>query len=61
MPTQLTRGGSSDIVSAAHVHEMCMLIPHAEALEVAAAGHMIAGDDNGVFMARLSDVLVRLK
>lgn len=29
------------------------LIPHADSVEVGAAGHMIAGDDNDVFTSEL--------
>ncbi len=60
VPTLLVRGSESDIVSADGLREMQALIPHAEATEVAATGHMIAGDDNDIFTQRLSGFLDRL-
>lgn len=60
VPTLLIRGGGSDIVSEEGLQEMRALIPHAEATEVPATGHMIAGDDNDVFTARLTEFLERL-
>ncbi|MGM7671693.1 alpha/beta fold hydrolase [Microbacterium sp. A93] len=52
-PTLLVRGAQSDIVSDEGLQEMQELIPHAQAVEVQAAGHMIAGDDNDVFTTEL--------
>lgn len=52
-PTLLVRGAHSDIVSDEGMQEMRALIPHAQAVEVSAAGHMIAGDDNDVFTGEL--------
>lgn len=54
VPTMLVRGAHSDIVTRDGLREMQELIPHAETVEVAAAGHMIAGDDNDVFTAELT-------
>lgn len=53
VPTLLVRGGQSDLVSPEGVAEMRELIPHAQFVEVGAAGHMIAGDDNDVFTSEL--------
>lgn len=53
VPTLLIRGAHSDLVSEEGVAEMRELIPHARHVEVRAAGHMIAGDDNDVFTAEL--------
>lgn len=53
VPTLLVRGGQSDIVSSEGLAEMRELIPQAQAVEVGAAGHMIAGDDNDVFTSEL--------
>jgi hypothetical protein len=39
---------------------MLRLVPHAESVDVQAAGHMVAGDDNDVFAARLEVFLARL-
>jgi pimeloyl-ACP methyl ester carboxylesterase len=60
VPTLLLRGGHSDVVSQAGIDDMLELIPHAEAADVTEAGHMIAGDDNDIFTARLDDFLGRL-
>ncbi len=57
VPTLLVRGANSDIVSDEGLEEMQRLIPHAQVAEVAAAGHMIAGDDNDVFTAQLTGFL----
>ncbi|GAA4486015.1 alpha/beta fold hydrolase [Rhodococcus olei] len=57
VPTLLLHGGRSDIVSADGVAELLALIPHATAVNVAEAGHMVAGDDNAVFVAEAGGFL----
>jgi pimeloyl-ACP methyl ester carboxylesterase len=52
-PALLVRGADSDIVTDAGVAELLELIPHAEHVDVAGTGHMVAGDDNDVFSARV--------
>ncbi len=59
-PTLLVRGARSDIVSDAGLADMRRRIPGAEVADVAAAGHMVAGDDNDVFAAALESFLERL-
>jgi non-heme chloroperoxidase len=49
VPTLLVRGGSSDVVSQEGVRELLELIPHASVVDVAGAGHMVAGDRNDRF------------
>jgi pimeloyl-ACP methyl ester carboxylesterase len=49
IPTLLVRGRMSDIVSDESVRELRELIPHAEVVDVAGAGHMVAGDKNDAF------------
>ena len=49
IPTLVVRGVQSDVVGDAGVADMLRLIPTARAVDVAAAGHMVAGDDNDVF------------
>jgi non-heme chloroperoxidase len=49
IPTMLVRGRMSDIVSDESVRELQELVPHAEVVDVAGAGHMVAGDKNDVF------------
>jgi pimeloyl-ACP methyl ester carboxylesterase len=48
-PTLIVRGGESDVLSDDGIEDMVSLIPHARVVEVAGAGHMVAGDDNDVF------------
>jgi pimeloyl-ACP methyl ester carboxylesterase len=59
VPTLLVRGTRSDIVSPEAAAELLQLIPSATAVEVE-AGHMVAGDDNDVFTARMLDFLANL-
>jgi pimeloyl-ACP methyl ester carboxylesterase len=59
-PTLIVRGVHSDIVSDAGVEDIRRRIPHAEVVEVGAAGHMVAGDDNDVFAGALEGFLKRL-
>ena len=49
VPTLLVRGRMSDIVSEEGVQELRQLVPHAEVVDVAGAGHMVAGDRNDAF------------
>jgi non-heme chloroperoxidase len=49
VPTLLVRGRMSDIVSEEGVDELRQLVPHAEVVDVADAGHMVAGDRNDAF------------
>ena len=49
IPTLLVRGGSSGVVSLANVADFMRLVPHAEFVDVAEAGHMVAGDRNDAF------------
>jgi pimeloyl-ACP methyl ester carboxylesterase len=49
VPTLLVRGALSEVVDEAAVASFLRLIPHAEAVDVADAAHMVAGDRNDVF------------
>ncbi len=60
IPTLIVRGLQSDVVSDAGLAEMKRLVPQAQIVEVQQAGHMVAGDDNDVFAARLADFLSNL-
>jgi non-heme chloroperoxidase len=60
IPTLLVRGVQSDVVSDAGLADMLKLIPHAQTVDVQAAGHMVAGDDNDVFADRLEAFLTAL-
>ena len=55
VPTLLVRGRMSDIVSDESVRELRALIPHAEVVDVAGAGHMVAGDRNDAFNRAVID------
>jgi pimeloyl-ACP methyl ester carboxylesterase len=59
VPTLLVRGGSSDVVSADAAAELQEMIPHAEIVDVAGAGHMVAGDRNDRFTAAVVEFLDR--
>ncbi len=60
IPTMVVHGRHSRVVSAEGIREVERLIPQCEVADVADAAHMIAGDDNDVFAARLLDFLERL-
>ncbi len=59
LPTLLVRGKLSDLVTEAEVAEFLALVPHAEYVDVAGAGHMIAGDRNDVFTDAVTSFLDR--
>ncbi|SAK44114.1 alpha/beta fold hydrolase [Caballeronia ptereochthonis] len=59
VPTLLVRGGSSDVVSEEGVREFLDLCPQAEYVNVAQAGHMVAGDRNDIFGHATIDFLAR--
>ncbi|HEV7524694.1 MAG TPA: alpha/beta hydrolase [Acidimicrobiia bacterium] len=49
VPTLLVRGRVSDLLSEEGARELLELVPHAQMVDVAGAGHMVAGDRNDVF------------
>ncbi|MFD9336211.1 alpha/beta fold hydrolase [Streptomyces sp. NPDC060028] len=49
-PILLVRGGISDVVREDIAEEFCDGVPHARRVDVAGAGHMVAGDRNEYFM-----------
>jgi len=57
IPTMVVRGAHSDVVSDEGLAHMLALVPHAQVVEVGAAAHMVAGDDNDVFATRLGAFL----
>jgi len=59
VPTMLVRGRMSDIVSDESVAELRELVPHAEVVDVAGAGHMVAGDKNDAFNAAVIEFVNR--
>jgi pimeloyl-ACP methyl ester carboxylesterase len=60
IPTLIVRGLRSDVVSSEGMAEMQRLVPQAEIVDVPAAGHMVAGDDNDIFTTRLEGFLESL-
>jgi pimeloyl-ACP methyl ester carboxylesterase len=49
VPTLLVRGRVSDLLSEEGARELLQLVPHARLVDVAGAGHMVAGDRNDLF------------
>ena len=49
VPTLLVRGRVSDLLSEEGARELLELVPHAKMVDVAEAGHMVAGDRNDLF------------
>jgi non-heme chloroperoxidase len=49
IPTLLVRGRMSDLLSEEGARQFRRLVPHAEYVDVAGAGHMVAGDRNDAF------------
>jgi pimeloyl-ACP methyl ester carboxylesterase len=60
VPTLLVRGGSSDVVSEEGAAQLKRLVPHAEIVDVAGAGHMVAGDRNDRFNDAVIEFLERV-
>lgn len=57
MPALLVRGGKSDLVTPETAQEFVDLAPNARFVDVAAAGHMVAGDKNDVFIQAVTSFL----
>jgi pimeloyl-ACP methyl ester carboxylesterase len=57
LPTLLVRGASSDLLSEEGAAAMRELVPHAKQVDVAGAGHMVAGDRNDRFNTAVVDFL----
>jgi pimeloyl-ACP methyl ester carboxylesterase len=49
LPTLLIRGRQSDVLSEDGARHLMSLVPHAGYIDVAGAGHMVAGDRNDAF------------
>jgi pimeloyl-ACP methyl ester carboxylesterase len=61
IPTLLIRGGSSDVVGPEEVAWFRELVPHAQYVSVAGAGHMVAGDRNDAFNAAILEFIEQLQ
>jgi pimeloyl-ACP methyl ester carboxylesterase len=60
IPTLIVRGAESDVVSDDGMADMLRLVPGAQTVDVKAAGHMVAGDDNDIFGKALERFLAGL-
>ncbi|MDP3892738.1 alpha/beta fold hydrolase [Nocardioides sp.] len=56
-PLLIVRGALSDVVDDDGLLELRELIPTATVAEVPGAGHMVAGDDNDLFIAAVTDFI----
>jgi peroxiredoxin len=52
-PVLLVRGAASDVISADIAAEFCAHVPAATCVDVADAGHMVAGDQNDRFVGAI--------
>ncbi len=59
VPALLVRGLQSDIVSDDGVRSLREMLPALEVVDVAGAGHMVAGDKNDAFSRGVVDFLRR--
>ena len=59
LPVLLVRGARSEIVSRESVEEFLQLVPHAKFVDVADAAHMVAGDNNDLFIQSVQDFLLQ--
>ncbi len=60
VPVLLVRGRMSDVVSEAGAREFLEAVPHAEYVDLAAAGHMVAGDRNDAFTSATVEFIRRV-
>ena len=61
LPVLLVRGRMSDLLSEEGAAELQQLVPHAEFVDVAGAGHMVAGDRNDVFTDAVATFLEKVR
>ncbi|SEO68064.1 Pimeloyl-ACP methyl ester carboxylesterase [Trujillonella endophytica] len=59
-PVLVVRGGRSDVVDDEGIAEFLAVVPHARVVDVAEAGHMVAGDDNDDFTSAVDAFLEEL-
>lgn len=59
VPMLLVRGQLSDLVGAANAEEFLARFPQVEFVDVAGAGHMVAGDRNDIFADAILQFLAR--
>jgi pimeloyl-ACP methyl ester carboxylesterase len=61
VPVLLVRGRVSDLLSEEGAQELLELVPHARYVNVAGAGHMVAGDRNDLFNDAVVEFLDELR
>src|SRR5262245_26119984 len=61
VPTLLVRGRISDVVSDETTREFLEAVSHAKYVDVAGAGHMVAGDRNDAFSKAVIEFLTEVK
>ena len=61
IPVLLVRGRMSDLLSEEGAQELLELVPHAQLVDVAGAGHMVAGDRNDLFNDAVVNFLESLR
>jgi len=59
VPVLLVRGQMSELVKEKELAEFLQLVPHAEHVNVARAGHMVVGDRNDIFSESVIEFLSR--
>lgn len=59
VPMLLVRGGNSDVVGEDEADALLRVAPRAQALDVAGAGHMVAGDRNDIFSSAVVEFLIK--
>lgn len=59
VPMLLVRGGDSDVVGEDEAGALLRVAPRAQAMDVADAGHMVAGDRNDVFSSAVVEFLIK--
>ena len=60
VPSLLVRGGMSDVLTDEGVREFLELAPNSEYVNIASAGHMVAGDRNDTFGKAVVEFLTRV-
>lgn len=61
VPTLIVRGGVSDVVSETVMAEFLEAVPHVQSVNVADAGHMVAGDSNHAFTRAVIEFLTSVR
>lgn len=61
VPVLVVRGLVSDLLSEEGARELLRLVPHGELVNVAGAGHMVAGDRNDLFNDAIVSFLSRVR